>query len=174
MTVQSDVADPPLLPTSALQIRQLIDSLDNVDEIDVAINAIAKAYQAKTNKSKPGSQLSRQLLVSDGFNGTRAVSRLAAYRKTVDYNQGHRDDILGCAWDHVEPVHNFHAEDWYRAYTLLRWFWRKQIGARRANQHEGTSKAQINPAKAVEFYDPKDLHEGTDGYPLAKRFCLIL
>lgn len=57
MTVQSDVAGPP----SALQIRQLIGSLDNVDEIDVAINAIAKACQAKTNNSKPGSRLSRQV-----------------------------------------------------------------------------------------------------------------
>ncbi|KAF6231441.1 hypothetical protein HO173_010402 [Letharia columbiana] len=124
-------------------------------------------------RSVNGGDKAHAMYFGNYFDATK-VSRLAAYRKTVDYNQGHRDDILGCAWDHVEPVHNFHAEDWYRAYTLLRWFWRKQIGARRANQHEGTSKAQINPAKAVEFYDPKDLHEGTDGYPLAKRFCLIL
>ncbi|KAL8691593.1 MAG: hypothetical protein Q9218_003216 [Villophora microphyllina] len=49
MTVQSDV-------------RKLIGRLNNVDEIDVAINAITKAYDAKTNESKPGSQLSRQIL----------------------------------------------------------------------------------------------------------------
>ena len=62
----------------------------------------------------------------------------------------------------MNKAHNFHLEDWYRVYTVLRWYWRKQTTARKTEQSEGTSKAQGNAAQGVDYYDPQDSRAGTD------------
>ena len=51
------------------------------------------------------------------------------------------------------PVHGYAIEDWFRAFTVIRTYWRKYRGVRNTGG-EGTARKQKTPAVPMEYWNP--------------------